>query len=88
MDATNGLMEYLRKVPWGMIRGFAQLLAKICLHMLAGGRCCLQIFGTTINLNKLYNVLQMLIQICDTMILLTAREIRNLDWTEFMKNID
>lgn len=87
MKVMNGLMEYLRKVPWGMIRGTAQLLAKLCLYLITTGRGQIEILGTTINLNKIYSVLQTLIHLCSTMILLTAEELRTLDFSEIMKNI-
>ena len=80
MKATNGLMEYLRKVPWGMIRGTAQMLAKLCLYLITTGRARIEILGTTINLNKVYSVLQTLIHLCDTMIILIAEELQTLDF--------
>ncbi len=88
MKANVGLMEYLRKVPWGMIRGTAQLLAKLCLYLISTGLARIEILGTTINLNKVYSVLQTLIHLCDTMILLTAEELRTLDFSDILKHID
>lgn len=88
MKANVGLMEYLRKVPWGMIRGTAQLLAKLCLYLISTGRGQVEILGVTINLNKVYSVLQTLIHLCDTMIILTAEELRTLDFSDILKHID
>jgi len=88
MKATNGLMEYLRKVPWGMIRGTVQMLSKVCLYLITTGRARIEILGTTINLNKIHSVLQTLIHLCDTMIMLTAEELRTLDFSDILKHID
>lgn len=88
MKANVGLMEYLRKVPWAMIRGTAQLLSKLCLYLISTGRGQVEILGVTINLNKVYSVLQTLIHVCSTMILLTAEELRTLDFSDILKHID
>ena len=88
MKANVGLMEYLRKVPWGMIRGTVQMLSKVCLYLITTGRARIEILGTTINLNKIHSVLQTLIHLCDTMILLTAEELRTLDFSDILKHID
>lgn len=88
MNKNDGFLDFLGKIPWNVIRIFAYLFSKICRFMLDNGKSSLRIFGTTINLTTVYDVLQMLCHICDTMILLTAEELRTLDWTEFVKHID
>lgn len=88
MKANVGLMEYLRKVPWGMIRGTAQMLSKVCLYLITTGRARIEILGTTINLNKVYSVLQTLIHLCDTMIILTAKELQTLDFSDILKHTE
>ncbi len=40
----------------------------------------------TINLHKIHSVLQTLIHLCDTMILLTAEELRTIDISDILKN--
>ena len=60
MKANHGLMEYLRKVPWSMIRGTTQLLVKLCLYLISTGRARMEILGMTINLHKIHSVLQTL----------------------------
>ncbi len=88
MKTNVGLMDYLRKVPWGMIQGTAQLLAKLCLYLITTGRARIEILGTTINLNKVYSVLQTLIHLCDTMIILTAEELQTLDFSDILKHTE
>ena len=80
------MMEFLRKVPWSMIRGTAQLLVKLCLYLISTGRARMEIFGMTINLHKIHSVLQTLIHLCDTMIMLTAEELRTIDISDILKN--
>ena len=86
MKANHGLMEYLRKVPWSIIRGTAQLLVKLCLYLISTGRARMEILGMTINLHKIHSVLQTLIHLCDTMIMLTAEELRTIDISDILKN--
>ncbi|MBQ9111846.1 MAG: hypothetical protein IJY06_10870 [Oscillospiraceae bacterium] len=86
MKANHGLMEYLRKVPWSMIRGTTQLFVKLCLYLISTGRARMEILGMTINLYKIHSVLQTLIHLCDTMIMLTAEELRTIDISDILKN--